>query len=121
MSKEWAQGPCGCCNDPGLCIYVCCCHCLAYKEAAENIGDDNGLVYCLVDFPLGFGCCVATMLGDKVAEKRGIESSLGKSAMCACCDACVCYSCSFVNESRLYKQEQEQAKTGVQGQEMERK
>ena len=90
----------------GLCCYACWCPCLAYKEAAENIGkDDMGIVYCLLPF-VELGCCALTLVGDQVAQARGIEHGVPKSAVCACCDCCTCYSCAVLNESRNYKEQQ---------------
>ena len=108
MPESFEMGPCNCCDKGmGMCCYTCWCPCLAYKEAAENIGkEDLGIVYCLVTFPLEFGCCVLTVLGDQVAQKRGIEHGVAKSCLCATCDCCMCYSCSVLNESRLYKESQ---------------
>ena len=67
--------------------------------------EDLGLIYCLATFPFGFGCCVLTALGDQVAQARGIPHGIAKSCLCACCDGYCCYSCSVVNESRLYKEQ----------------
>jgi len=44
-----------------------------------------------------------TVLGQKVAEKNGVEMGIGKSAVCALCNCCVCYSCAIVNESEIIK------------------
>ena len=124
MSREWEQGPCECTKDCGLCLYAWCCPCLAYKEMAENIDDPNGIIYCLVAFPFGCGCCMLTMLGDKVAQKRGINESIVMAALKAFCDGCCCYSCTVLNESRSYKAQGTGTATGtpaVAAQEMERK
>lgn len=93
------------------------------KEAAENIGDNDGMVYCLMEFPFMLHCCVVTVLGDKIAEKRGIPNSCMQSALSAYCDCCVCYSCTIVNESRMYKAERQAAGAdgAVKAQAMERK
>eukprot|EP00541_Cyclophora_tenuis_P001994 CAMPEP_0116552024 /NCGR_PEP_ID=MMETSP0397-20121206/6265_1 /TAXON_ID=216820 /ORGANISM="Cyclophora tenuis, Strain ECT3854" /LENGTH=116 /DNA_ID=CAMNT_0004076945 /DNA_START=87 /DNA_END=437 /DNA_ORIENTATION=+ len=114
-NKELSMPCCGCCGDPGLCLWVCCCPCFAFNEAANNIGSQNGIVYLLVTFPLGFGCCALTLLGDEVTKKAGIEMGLCNSALMSCCDCCCCYSCRIVNESRLIKDSE-----AVTGQEMER-
>lgn len=107
------MGACDCLKGGcGLCLYTCCCSCLAYKEAADNIspdGNSNGIVYCLVTFPLGFGCCALTVLGDEVARKRGIEQGMAMSAIKSFFDCCTCYSCSVVHESRLYRDQGNQA------------
>ena len=115
MSKELDM-PCGgCCQDPGLCIYTWCCPCFAFNEAASNVGSQNGIIYCLMVFPLGFGCCALTMLGDEVTSKAGIEMGLPGSACNSCCDCVTCYSCRIVHESRLYKES-----GGISAQAMER-
>jgi len=44
-----------------------------------------------------------TVLGQKVAEKNGVDMGIGKSAVCALCNCCVCYSCAIVNESEIIK------------------
>lgn len=119
MAREWGQGPCQCTNDMGGCLYAWCCPCFAYKEVAENTGDDMGLLYCLVTFPLGCGCCVLTVLGDKVAQSRDIPSGLIKSSCKACCDPLCCYSCTVLNESRVIKSENIKG-NGVRRMEMER-
>ena len=119
MPKKWTQGQCQCTNDMGGCLYAWCCPCFAYKEVAENTGDDMGLLYCLVTFPLGCGCCVLTVLGDKVAQQRGIDSGLCKSGCKAFFDPLCCYSCSLLHESRIMREEY--AKGGaVKALEMER-
>ena len=114
MPDKFEMGPCGCLDKGmGACCYICWCPCLAYKEAAENIGkEDLGIIYCLATFPLGFGCCVLTALGDQVAQARGIPHGIAKSCLCACCDGYCCYSCSVVNESRLYKEQNGGAPAG---------
>ena len=39
---EFEMGPCGCMDKGmGLCLYTFLLPCLAYKEAAENIGLDG--------------------------------------------------------------------------------
>ena len=109
MPDKFEMGPCGCLQKGmGLCCYTCWCPCLAYKEAAENIGKEAlGIIYCLATFPLEAGCCVLMFLGDQVAQARGIQDhGIAKSAICACCDGCCCYSCAVLNESRLYKEQQ---------------
>lgn len=103
---EWDQGACGCTNDIGTCCYTCWCPCLAHKEVADNIGDNNGVLYCLVSF-CGLGCCVLTALGNTVAEKQGIDSNICSSAIKSLCDCICCYSCTVVNESRLIKNKQQ--------------
>mmetsp|Transcript_25792 Transcript_25792/g.29801 ORF Transcript_25792/g.29801 Transcript_25792/m.29801 type:complete len:134 (-) Transcript_25792:386-787(-) len=99
------NGPCDCCGEPGGCGNCCLtfwCPCYSFYLAAENIGDDNGLLYCIGTL-LGFGCCMLTVLGQKVAERQGVDMGIGKSMCCACCDCCVCYSCAIGNESELIK------------------
>mmetsp|Transcript_11592 Transcript_11592/g.17016 ORF Transcript_11592/g.17016 Transcript_11592/m.17016 type:complete len:117 (+) Transcript_11592:83-433(+) len=104
MSNEWDQGPGECCNDSGLCCYTFCCPCLAFKEAADNIGkDDAAWLYCLLTFPVPFGCCSLTHLGTVVAEKAGIAEEIPMSAVKSCFDCCCCYSCTVVNQSRKIK------------------
>ncbi|CAB9502191.1 expressed unknown protein [Seminavis robusta] len=117
---QWQQGPCECTNDVGLCFYSWCCLCLAVKEAADNIDDPNGLLFCLATFPCGCGCCALTLVGDKVAEKRGIEQKLCTGAFKSCCTGLTCYACTVVKESRLHKQEQAKKAVGVHGQQMQR-
>uniref|UniRef100_A0A6U1RTP9 Uncharacterized protein n=1 Tax=Cyclophora tenuis TaxID=216820 RepID=A0A6U1RTP9_CYCTE len=107
ISKNFDMPPCGCCQDVGLCCYVCWCPCLAYNEAANNIDSPNGIGYCLITFPLEFGCCALTILGDEVARKEGIQMGLLTSGLCAFVDCCVCYSCRVVNQSRIHKQQQQ--------------
>lgn len=52
----------------------------------------------------GLGCCALGALGEQVAKKRGIkEYDLYKSCGCAFFNCRTCYSCRVVNESRLYK------------------
>jgi hypothetical protein len=103
---QFKSGPCGCCDEPGgcgTCLITWCCPCYSFYKAAEDIGDNNGVLYC-VGTLLGFGCCMLTVLGDKVAQKGNIDNhGIGKSAMCACFDCCVCYSCAVANEAALIK------------------
>jgi len=99
------NGPCDCCGEPGGCGNCCittCCPCYSFYKTAENIGDDNGVLYCIGTL-FGFGCCVLTVLGQKVAEQQGVDMGIGKSAVCAMCDCCVCYSCAVGNESEIIK------------------
>mmetsp|Transcript_24087 Transcript_24087/g.39856 ORF Transcript_24087/g.39856 Transcript_24087/m.39856 type:complete len:137 (-) Transcript_24087:675-1085(-) len=92
----------GCCDDPGLCIFDCCCPCFTLMEAATNIGDDCPVAYCLAAC-CGLACCALGVLGKDVANRRNIEMDMGKSCFCSCFNCCTCYSCRVVNESRLYK------------------
>jgi len=95
----------GCCAEPGgagNCLLSLLCPCYSYYKAAEDIGDDNGVLYC-VGTLCGCGCCVLTDLGMKVAKKQGIEQGCGKSGMCSIVDVCSCYSCAVTNEAMLYK------------------
>lgn len=111
MSKQFKQGACQCCDmGAGSCCLTCCCPCIAYYQAAENIGDDNGALYAagsLIGMSLipGLGCVMLTILGDKVAKKSGIEDhSIVKSGLCAFCDCCTCYSCTVVAEAQEFKE-----------------
>ncbi|CAB9513497.1 expressed unknown protein [Seminavis robusta] len=115
--SNWKQGPCECCNDPGLCCFAFCCPCFAYKEMADNTGDSNGCLYCVATL-CGCGCCVLTMQGDAIAQKRGIDEGIPLAALKACFDGFVCYSCTVLNETRVMKSEA--AGGGVKGQEMQR-
>ena len=127
MPEKFDAG-CGDCCKPGadVCLYACCCPCFAYKEVSDNIappgqGGFNGWMYCLLTYPLGLGLCVLCIVGDEVAKKRGIEQGgIVCSFAKACCDCCVCYSCSVLHESRLYK-EQMAGGNGVKTVEMDRK
>ena len=106
------NGPCECCGDPGGCGTCCitaCCPCYSFYKAAEDIGDDNGVLYCIGTL-FGFGCCMLTVLGDKVAQEANItDHGIGKSAMCACFECCVCYSCAVANEAALIKAKKDAA------------
>ena len=105
----------GCCAEGcGLCCFACCCPCLAFKEAADNVGSDNGIIYCLVTFPLGFGCCALTVLADEVAKKNDVDLGIATAAVFACLDPCCCLSCRILHESRVYKAK------GVTAEKMER-
>jgi len=103
--KTLKNGPCGCCGEPegvvGCCVTLWC-PCYALYKTAENIGDDNGVVYCIGSL-FGLGCCMWTVLGKKVAERAGVEMSIGKSAVCTLLNPCVCYDCAISNESELIK------------------
>lgn len=92
----------GCCDEPGLCIYDCCCPCLTLMEGAENINDGCPCAYCLA-VCCGFGCCALGILGQNVADKRGVDMDMGKSCVCSFFNLCTCYSCRVIKESRLYK------------------
>mmetsp|Transcript_27753 Transcript_27753/g.41995 ORF Transcript_27753/g.41995 Transcript_27753/m.41995 type:complete len:125 (+) Transcript_27753:62-436(+) len=108
-NNNWEQGPTECCNDVELCCYTYWCACLAYKEAATNVGvsDGESWLYCISTFPLGCGCCALTFLGGVVAEKQGIQEDIVVSAVKSCFDCCLCYSCTVVNESRKCKAQQQ--------------
>ena len=81
------------------------------------MGDDNGWIYCIGTLvPYVGGCVVLTLLGEKVAEKRGIESSVPKSFCCSVFNGCTCYACTVYNESKSYKENPE----GVAAEKMER-
>lgn len=112
----WDMEACECCTDRGLCCYTMWCPCIAFKEAANNMGSGKGWLYCLATFPCGLGCCALTLLGKEAAEKRGIELSMCKSAWRSFCFPCYGYSCTVVNESRLIKSKS----AGVYGQKMQR-
>lgn len=89
---EFKQGCCQCCDmGAGPCLLTTCCPCIAYYQAAKNIGDDSALLYLLIGL-VGFNCCSLCILGNGVAKKRGIEMGLCKSGVCACFDICK-YSC----------------------------
>jgi hypothetical protein len=74
-------------------------------NAANDIGSSNGIIYCLLTFPIGCGCCALVALGREVEEKRGIEGSIPKGALLSCLDCCCCYSCSVTHEAKLIKEE----------------
>lgn len=122
MPEKFDMQPCECCKGgAGLCLFAMCCPCFAYKEAADNItpagaGGSTGCLYCVLTCPLGFGCCALTVLGDEVAQKRGIENG---GVMCSCLkatfDGWCCYSCSVLHESRLYKEQMAAAAAGGGG------
>ncbi|CAB9501184.1 number regulator [Seminavis robusta] len=111
--QQWEMGLCQCCSQMDLCCYLCWCPCLAYHEAAENMGSD-GMVYCLLTFPLPLGCCVLAVLGEEAAKRRGIDVGIPSSALCACLNPLTGYSCSVVHETRKIRQE------SVKKQQMER-
>jgi len=99
------NGPCDCCGEPnglGGCCVTTWCPCYSLYKTAENIGDDNGVIYCIGAL-LGFGCCMWTVLGQKVAERQGVDMGIGKSFCCVVFDQCVCYSCAIANESEIIK------------------
>ena len=106
---------------------TCCCPCIAYLQAAKNINPEssNGILYCLMTYPLGFGCCALIALAEEVAEKRGIDTGgVACSAVKAFFDCCMCYSCTVVYEARLHKEESETGKpvvAALPAAEMERK
>ena len=106
-------------NDVGGCCLASFCPCFAFMEIAENIGD-NGTLYCIAPF-CGLGCCVLAALGDNVAKKRQIQSDMCTSCCKAFCDGFICYSCTVLNESRVYKAQFQGNAAAVQGQAMERK
>jgi len=93
---------CGCLDNPGDCCYVAFCPCLAFKDAADNIGDANGMMYCLLPF-LGLTCCAATLIGNEVSKKGGFEYGMLKAGGCAYFDGCVCFSCRMYAESKDIK------------------
>jgi len=99
------NGPCDCCGEPGG-VGSCCvtfwCPCYGLYKTAENIGDDNGVIYCIGSL-FGFGCCMWTVLGQKVAERAGVEMGIGKSACCTLLNVCTCYDCAIANESEMIK------------------
>jgi len=113
--KDWDMPCCGCCQDPLLCIYTCCCPCFAYFEAAENIGSNNGFIYLLAVL-LGFDCCTLGVMAEEVAQRAGIELGLMPAMLYACLDPCCCLSCRTVHQSRLIK-----AQGAPGGQAMDRK
>ena len=45
-----------------------------------------------------------TVLGQKVAERAGVEMGVGKSACCTLLNVCTCYDCAIMNESQLIKE-----------------
>jgi len=103
MSNQFKQG-CGECCDMGFgpfCL-TCCCPCIAFYQAAEDIGDPNGVLY-LIGGLLGFNCCMLCILGDKVAEQRNIPMGICMSGVMSCFDCCTCYSCSVVAEAKDIK------------------
>lgn len=101
--KDFTMPLGGCFDEPGDCVYVWCCPCFAFKDAAENIGDENGMLYCLATCPFCFGCCALTILGSRVAEKGGIGMGMPQSALCSYFSSCTCYACRVYNESKLIK------------------
>jgi hypothetical protein len=120
MSANFKNGACGCCGEPGgcgTCLITACCPCYSFYKAAEDIGDTNGVLYC-VGTLLGFGCCMLTVLGDKVAQEANIEHGIAKSACCACFDCCVCYSCSVANEAALIKSSKDSAPVAAEAEKM---
>mgnify|MGYP005842808007 CR=1 FL=1 len=120
QQQLWARGMCQCCDEMDLTCYVCWCPCLAYKEAAENLGND-GILYCLMTFPCCCGCCVLTVLGEETAKRRNIDVGLPSSALCACLSPCTCYGCTVVHETRLFRESHSiPANNGVKQQEMKR-
>jgi len=44
-----------------------------------------------------------TVLGQKVAERQGVDMGIGKSFCCVVFDQCVCYTCAIANESEIIK------------------
>jgi hypothetical protein len=85
---EFKQGCCECCDmGAGPCLLTTFCPCIAYYQAANNIGDDCAIVYLIVGF-CGLNCCSVCVLGNNVAKKRNINMGLCKSGCCALFDAC---------------------------------
>jgi Cys-rich protein (TIGR01571 family) len=117
MTTHWDQGACECYKDMGICVHAYCCPCFAFKEIADNIGDTNGVLYCLATCPCCCGCCVLTALGKSVADMQGIESNIVSSGCRSCFDVFCCYSCTVLNESRVIKAKKE---GGIAAEKMER-
>jgi hypothetical protein len=110
-NNTFKNGCCDCCGEPGGCGTCCitgCCPCYAFYKAAEDIGDTNGVIYCIGTL-FGFGCCMLTVLGDKVAKESNIDQGIAKSALCSCCNVFVCYSCAVANEAALIKAKKDEA------------
>lgn len=87
-------------------MMTACCPCIAIYQAAEDIGDDNGIILSIGTL-LGFGSCMYCLMADKVAKKRGIDQGMPMHCCCICFDPCTCFSCAVINEARLYKVAQE--------------
>ncbi|KAJ7581758.1 PLAC8-domain-containing protein [Mycena floridula] len=109
--REWSNGLCDCCSEPGTCIQACCCPCVTY---GKNKNRRTHLAEKGFPNPSGGGCCTGPCFLHCLTMACGISLFLQccnrtstreryriKGGSCGdCCAAWFCGPCVMVQESQ---------------------
>ncbi|TFK71587.1 PLAC8-domain-containing protein [Pluteus cervinus] len=111
--REWSEGVCGCCAEPGLCLKATCCTCVVYAQNKQRYEylQHNGTydpehgggccsgscwLHCLLQSCAGFGWIL------EIPNRSNIRSRYGIKGGCLgdCCTIWCCNPCALTQESR---------------------
>ncbi|TEB31044.1 PLAC8-domain-containing protein [Coprinellus micaceus] len=115
--REWSNGLCSCCDEPGTCFVACCCPCITYGKVKQRYDHlqshgtahpDPGCVSgdCFLHCVTAY-CGVAFIF--QMLNRGSIRGRYNiKGGGCGdLCTACCCTPCELVQESRELELEEQ--------------
>ncbi|EAU82184.2 hypothetical protein CC1G_11374 [Coprinopsis cinerea okayama7 len=118
--REWSNGLCSCCDEPGTCLLAWCCPCIVYSRVKhryehlatkgvpdpEHGGDvctSDCLIHAAVTSCVGLGWLFQMMNREKIRSRYSIRGGGCGDCLTACC----CTPCELVQESRELELEEQ--------------